>query len=271
LNFKKLLYERTATDGCPYIFCFINNGGDVIMSLIINGDDYGLRESCSLAIAEAIREGLITHTTMMSTGEYFEEAIRLAAELGFTDKIGVHLNLTEGSPLTDIMRNTPAFVRDGLFHKAYLKKPRELTDSEQTAVKAELSAQIEMIKSKGIPVFHADSHHNIHLYKPVTPLAAEVCKNNNIKRIRINRTFSTPERPIISGLTDNSRWIELGFETTSYFGRMSDLAQVIHPDDTEIMVHPDYDRNGVLIDRRGVADGYPFGDRLTDIKALFKA
>ena len=37
------------------------------------------------------------------------------------------------------------------------------------------------------------------------------------------------------------------------------------PDNTEILVHPDYDGNGVLIDRRGVRDGIPFGNPLIDL------
>ena len=39
------------------------------MSIFINGDDFGMNKSCTLAIAEAIEKGLIDGTTMMANGE----------------------------------------------------------------------------------------------------------------------------------------------------------------------------------------------------------
>lgn len=241
------------------------------MTLIINGDDFGLNESCSKAIAEAMSSGLITNTTMMATGEYFDEAVCLASDHGFTDKIGVHFNLTEGAPLTPEMKNTPAFVRDGYFHKEYLKNPRELTEREASAVLTELCAQAERIKACGIPVCSADSHHYIHTFAYIAPLVSTVCKKFDIHRIRINRTFDSEQHPVITnGRIKNSRWNEQGFETTAHFGRLADIYTDGFPDDTEIMVHPDYDKNGVLIDRTGTKDGYPIGEKLINIKSILK-
>lgn len=237
------------------------------MSLFINGDDFGMSKSCTLAIAEAIEKELIDGTTMMANGEYFDEAAALAASLGFAGKIGVHLNLTEGAPLTEEIKTVSAFVAGGRFHKEYLKKPCPLTEREQAAVFIELAAQIKRIRQAGINVIRADSHHYIHTFVHIAPLVAEVCRKNGIKRIRINRTFDTPERPIMTdGRIDNSFWCARGFETTAHFGRMSDVELGKIPDDTEIMVHPDYDKNGVLIDRTGTADGYPTGVQIKRIK-----
>ena len=230
---------------------------------IVNGDDFGLNEGCSLAIAEALQRGMITNTTMMATGEYFSEAVRLAKAQGFTDRIGVHFNLTEGRPLTEEILSVGAFVRDGRFHKEYLSRPRPLTEREENAVIRELSAQVERIADAGIRVRNADSHHYIHTFLYLAPLAARVCRAYGITRVRINRTFSTPERPIITERRiDNAWWREQGFVTTSRFGRLSDISSGAFPDDTEIMVHPDYDRNGALIDRTRVENGCPAGDML---------
>lgn len=241
------------------------------MTLIINGDDFGLNESCSKAIAEAMSNRLITNTTMIATGEYFDEAVRLARDHGFIDKIGVHFNLTEGAPLTPEMKNTPAFVRDGYFHKDYLKNPRELTGQEASAVLTELRAQAERLKASGIPVCRADSHHYIHTFVYIAPLVSAVCKEFDIPRIRINRTFDTGRHPVITnGRVKNSWWNEQGFETTAHFGRLEDIYPDGFPDDTEIMLHPDYDKNGVLIDRTGVQDGYPVGEKLVNINSILK-
>ena len=237
------------------------------MSLFINGDDFGMSKSCTLAIAEAIEKELIDGTTMMANGEDFEEAAALAASLGFAGKIGVHLNLTEGAPLTEEIKTVSAFVAGGRFHKEYLKNPCPLTEREQAAVFIELAAQIKRIRQAGINVVRADSHHYIHTFIHIAPLVAEVCRKNGIKRIRINRTFDTPDRPMITdGRIENSFWRAQGFETTARFGRMSDITPGNIPADTEIMVHPDHDKNGVLIDRTGTAHGCPAGAQLIRIK-----
>lgn len=237
------------------------------MSIFINGDDFGMNKSCTLAIAEAIEKELIDGATMMANGEYFDEAVAISLSRGFDRKIGVHLNLTEGVPLTEEIKSVTAFVNDGQFHKEYLKNPRPLSTQEQEAVCAELAAQINRIRQAGINAVRADSHHYIHTFVHIAPLVAKVCKENGIKRIRINRTFDTPDRPMITdGRIENSFWRAQGFETTAHFGRMSDITPGNIPADTEIMVHPDYDKNGVLIDRTGTAHGCPAGAQLIRIK-----
>ena len=111
----------------------------------INGDDFGMNESCTNAILRALREGMITDATMMANGSFFDEAIQMAQEYRLTDRIGVHFNLTEGLPLTSGIMSIPLFVKDGAFHRAFLRQPRELNEAERQAVFAELCAQAERI------------------------------------------------------------------------------------------------------------------------------
>ena len=85
------------------------------MKLIINGDDFGYSESCSNAIAEALRKHLITHTTMMANGESFETAVALAKQFHLESKVGIHFNLTEGKPLTAAITACAAFTANGSF------------------------------------------------------------------------------------------------------------------------------------------------------------
>ena len=236
--------------------------------VIVNSDDYGLNEHNSDAIAEAFAKGLITDTTMLANFDFFDQAVRLAEEQGFSDKIGVHLNLTEGVPLTEEIRRCPRFVTDGVFNKVYNKnRTLPLNAAEKDAIYRELTAQVERIEAAGIRITHADSHHHIHTGVFVAPIAVRVCREHGIDKMRLHRNLG--DIPACKRFVKNryNRWLkEPGFVTTRYFAYVMDLGEDAIPDDTEIMVHADYDKNGVLIDRRGMEDGYPIGYPLPDFR-----
>lgn len=238
-----------------------------MINIIINADDYGLNEHCTRAIAQAFREGLITDTTMMATGEYFDEAVELAKEQGFIDKIGIHLNLTEGEPLTEDIKSCPRFVTDGRFNKEY-NRNKKLTGEEKAAVYKELTAQVEKIQSAGIQITHADSHHHIHTGIFIAPIAVKVCKEHGINKMRLHRNLGQISAIKRFVKKRYNRWLHRqGIISTNYFAYPVDIENADIPDKTEIMVHPDFDKDGVLIDRHGVEDGFPIGTKLPDLRA----
>lgn len=237
------------------------------MSIIINADDFGLNEHCSKAIAQAFKEELITDTTMIATGEYFDEAFSLAKEQGVIDKIGIHLNLTEGEPLTEEIKSCPRFVTDGRFNKQY-NRSKPLAADEKAAIYKELTAQVEKVQRAGITITHADSHHHIHTGLFIAPIAVKVCKEYGINKIRLHRNFG--QISSIKRLVKNkyNNWLhKQGITTTDYFAYPADIENSEIPDNTEIMVHPDFDKDGNLIDRLDVENGFPVGYRLPDLKA----
>lgn len=236
------------------------------MGIIINADDYGMNERCSEAIARAFHEGLITDTTMMATGEYFDRAVILAKEQGFKDKIGIHFNLTEGEPLTEEIKKCSRFVTEGRLTRQY-NRISPLTKREKSAIYHELSAQVEKLESSGINITHADSHHHIHTGFFIAPIVTKVCKEHGINKVRLNRNLG--KISFIKSFIKNkyNRWLQKqGFVTTEFFAFSKDVADTYIPDNTEVMVHPDFDENGVLIDRRGFKDGIPFGKRIPNLR-----
>ena len=229
-------------------------------TVTINADDFGLNEHCSKAIAETFEKGLVTDTTMMATGEYFDEAVALAKERGFVDQIGIHLNLTEGVPLTDEIKRCPRFVTEGRFNKKY-DRTKRLTTEEKDAIYKELTAQTEKIQAAGITITHADSHHHIHTGLFVAPIASRVCHEHGINKIRLHRNAG--QIPLLKRIVKGifNKWLrKQGFITTDYFAYVMDIDGFKVPDNTEIMIHPDYDKDGNLIDRRGMENGSPIGN-----------
>ena len=237
-----------------------------MIRITINGDDFGLNERNSAAIAEAFDKELITDATMLANFPYFDQAVKLAEQRGFTDKIGIHFNLTAGVPLTEDIKSCQRFVTDGVFNKKY-NRTAPLSKAEKDAIYKELTAQTEKIKSAGIPINHADSHHHIHTAVFIAPIVLDVCREYGIGKIRSHRNLGTiPFYKRIVKDRFNNWLVKQGFITTKYFAYVMDIRDGDLPDDTEIMVHPDYDKNGILIDRRDMLDGMPTGYELPDFR-----
>ena len=232
--------------------------------VIINADDFGLNESCSKAISLAFERSLVTDTSIMTGGSYFDEAIRLAEKQGFSDKIGIHLNLTEGKPLTDDIKKLPDFVTDGSFNKKY-DQNKPLSPDEGEAVYRELSAQVARVEMAGIKLTR--SHHYIHNAPFIAPIAERVCGEHGIKRLRLMRNWGEmPEAERQKADSYRQALRARGFETTRFFGRLSEAADKPLPASIELLVHPDFDKDGNLIDRRGTVDGFAVGSEILSLK-----
>lgn len=216
--------------------------------LIINGDDFGLDESRTKAIYEAYQKGLITSTTMVANCEGFDLAARLATEGDIRGRVGVHFNLTEGEPLTRAMKECSLFVSGGVFI-GQINRVKPLTASGKAAVYEELTAQIEKIQAAGISVDHADSHHHMHTAIFVAPIWARVCHEHGITHVRIHR--NTGDVPIYKRLVKKlyNNWLAReSFISTEYMGSLADVKLRCGEGSLEIMVHPNYDEAGRLVD-----------------------
>lgn len=221
-------------------------------AILVNADDFGLTESCTNAIYEAFRKGLITDTTMVANGSAMEQAFALAPEL--QGRIGVHINLTEGSPLTPEMQQDPRFVCNGHFTDYFRKRSnyfRPLSAQDQQALYAEMTAQVERLLAGGIQLTHADSHHHIHWNWMLAPIFFRVCREHGITRVRchknLNGTFKLWNGLYACIYRLRLRWNH--FRCPDHF----EALRMYHscPDGiSEMMVHPDYDRSGILIDRQ---------------------
>lgn len=87
--------------------------------LIINADDFGYCKGVNYGIIEAHTDGILTSTTMMANMPGFDHAVELHRQhpkLG----IGVHLNLTTGSPVLKHL-NTIVDTEGNFRNQAYYK------------------------------------------------------------------------------------------------------------------------------------------------------
>jgi predicted glycoside hydrolase/deacetylase ChbG (UPF0249 family) len=116
--------------------------------LIVNADDYGYTAGVSAAIRRAHLEGVVTSTTVMMPMPQARPALDILKAESPGLGVGVHLTLTEGTPL-----RLPAFA-------SWNNLVSELAEIPAVALRDEWRAQIEAFLATGIPLTHLDSHHH---------------------------------------------------------------------------------------------------------------
>lgn len=238
---------------------------------IVNADDYGLTESCSKAIAEAFQKNIITSTTACANGAYIEQALVLAKEKGFMDQIGIHINLTEGRPLTQKIAQDSFFCEKGLFHGKInrLKKP---TKEQLAEIREEVIAQIERLIMIGYKISHADSHHHIHTCIYFEDTIKDVLFKYGIRKIRIHRNVGRiPLYKKIIKNWYNRKLKKQGVIVCDFFGGLGDFLGYDNCQKVcEIMVHPDYNPQGELIDRVEQKQTGNYGEILENVQTFLK-
>jgi chitin disaccharide deacetylase len=227
--------------------------------VIINADDFGLSNIVNRAILSSVERGLVNSTSIMANMPGFEEAAGLARDRDeLRGRVGVHLNLTEGKPLSQPILGCRLFCgADGLF---YFKRERPLFRLDKpvkAAAYEELRMQLEKVVGAGIKPSHLDSHHHIHTEWAVVPLVRRLAKEFRIPRIRLTRNMGwQPSYLKRLYKTVFNRWQlggHTGLSNTDLFGDIGDLVYYSRggwPEGKkiEIMVHPLFNENGELVD-----------------------
>jgi len=227
-------------------------GMDMI-KMVVNADDFGRDERVTTAILECLRRGWITQTTLMVNMPYANVAVERAREENCLDKIGLHLNFTEGFPLTDPIKQVNGICKgDGSFCRHRLGNSLFPFSREvAAAVRIETEAQIQKYLSYDLPLLHCDGHHHIHNRLQFAYVVLPILKQHGFKSVR-NR-YSIFTRPWIRGLRGRIpngvfsalAWLN-GLATTDGFGGWDgeDLNRWRSFKSVELMVHPNYDSNG---------------------------
>lgn len=213
-------------------------------NLIINADDFGISKAVNYAVMAAMDSNICTDTTLLVNFEESENAANLAISMDRTDRVGIHLNLTEGLPLSAKIRNEPRFCnQEGYFHHGKLKHIVQLSKSERIAVQEELTSQIRLSRKFGIPISHADSHNHIHEEPGLGLLVMGVLKNENIPYLRLTNNIG--KTSFVNKMYRSTYNLILGLKgltVTEYFGSLSDLNnyknEIADDSVVELMIHP---------------------------------
>jgi predicted glycoside hydrolase/deacetylase ChbG (UPF0249 family) len=155
-------------------------------NLIVNADDLAWTSGVSRGIVESHRNGIVTSTTMLANGTAFEEGARLVRFLPGLG-VGVHLNLSDGPPIsppgevTSLLDEHRQFY-GGPRHILMRLARRHLVIAE---VEREWDAQISKVRAAGIEPTHLDGHKHVHMLPKLLPVALRLAKKHRIGCIRI--------------------------------------------------------------------------------------
>jgi chitin disaccharide deacetylase len=153
--------------------------------LIVNADDFGLTAGVNRAIIEGHVQGIITSTSLLANGTAFDPAVAMASDhskLG----VGVHLNLTEGRPVSVPADVASLLNAHGLFVSGPVRQAKRVLIGRVNLreVERELRSQIEKVRAAGVQITHLDGHQHLHMLPPVLDLVIKLAREVAIGGVR---------------------------------------------------------------------------------------
>jgi len=154
--------------------------------LIINGDDFGFSSGVNQAIIEAHERGVLTSTSLMVTGDAFEEAVTLA-KAHPTLAVGLHLVLACGRSVLPPAQ-IPHLVDA---HGNFSNQPEKagiyyhFSAAARREIPLEIRAQLEKFRQTGLPLSHVDGHVHVHIQPVVLNHLVNLSDEFNIRSMRL--------------------------------------------------------------------------------------
>ena len=229
------------------------------MKIIVNADDFGKNSTVNKAIVHCFKHKLISNTTIMVNMPGFDEAVKLAKDNDFFDKVGLHLNFFAGIPLTEEMKMDSILCKNGVmtseifYHRINLFKRLKLNKTTKRNIKLECEAQVKKFIESGFTQRHLDSHGHSHTIMVFWKIIRKILKRYGFSSTRISENVS-PNKRLISKFY---KWVFNNIATSSfrrprYFCSLADFDMNLITKNVlaEIMVHPDFEGRE-LVNRYG--------------------
>jgi predicted glycoside hydrolase/deacetylase ChbG (UPF0249 family) len=207
--------------------------------IILNGDDFGYSDGVCRAIIELLDAGAISNTTLMSAAPGAQKRFKRWNVKQFAAVAGVHLQITDGKPLSG-RRSVPSLVhRDGSF------RPRsDFGDIDPVDVERECRAQIDCVgEVLGGSPSHLDTHHGFHRNERFTELYLTLAREyglpvrggENIPRQRLHAYGIRGSSCFVRGWTGQGKTTNVLKEKILEASQKMDSGDVL-----EVTTHPAY-------------------------------
>jgi predicted glycoside hydrolase/deacetylase ChbG (UPF0249 family) len=220
-------------------------------NIIANADDLGYNAAVNSAIRYCFEHGYINSCSLMTNMEGFEEAVTMIRESHTIKNIGIHINLAEGKPLTNLQGNY--FDKEGNWDVYKTNQVSNWLGSKgKSAFLNEIEAQITKAQAENITISHLDSHLHLHTLPCFYKLFLAAAKQHKLK-LRLAQTSKEGSylkyyyRKYI-----NSQFKKFGLNYSSRFETIEEYFRKNDSGNTggivELMLHPSLDPSGALTD-----------------------
>ncbi len=156
----------------------------------VTADDYGLTRAVTDTVLEAVDCGALTRVSILANGFVFDYAVAEYMKRQDRLEIGVHVNLTEGRPLTraPLLTDANGFFRytpQGLLAVYFFSFPAARA-AIYAAIQAEVEAQVEKVQTAlGGHAIAVDGHQHIHVIPFVLDVLLDMHARSRFAHIRI--------------------------------------------------------------------------------------
>jgi len=180
------------------------------MRLVLHADDFGMSVSINQGIIAGFSAGLLTSTSILANAPAAKQAAvawrildlertagRISSlgvrsrlnDFGAPFDLGVHLNLTQGRPLTGGLYPPQLLDGEGRFPGVFPLMARLATSGSryQQAIRAELSRQVEFVLDEGLPVSHLNGHQYVEMLPVVSGIVPDLLARYSIRVVRVAR------------------------------------------------------------------------------------
>jgi hopanoid biosynthesis associated protein HpnK len=154
--------------------------------LIVTADDFGLAPEVNEAVERAHREGILTAASLMVGERAVTEAAAIARRNpGLA--VGLHLTLTDGTPVLPPRRLTALVRPDGRFRDdmAWLGLTLAASRAARRQLRDEIAAQFAAFHATGLRCDHLNAHRHFHLHPMVAAVAFAAARDAGLRTVRI--------------------------------------------------------------------------------------
>jgi predicted glycoside hydrolase/deacetylase ChbG (UPF0249 family) len=170
---------------------------EVPLKVILNADDLGYSAEVNHKIFALIDRGRVTSATLLANGPAIDAATSEARRYPQAS-FGLHLNITEFSPLTDSFDLAPLLNQRGEFSS--VAHQIKYSSALRRAIFEEWCAQIRRLTELGIQVSHIDSHHHVHTIPQLFSVLKRVQMKFAIRKVRLTRNVFDRREKLRVGL-----------------------------------------------------------------------
>jgi hopanoid biosynthesis associated protein HpnK len=157
-----------------------------VTRLAITADDFGLACEVNEAVEIAVREGVLTSTSLMVRGAAAEDAVRRARKLPQL-RVGLHLVLVDGFPALSPTEIPDLVDQTGRLRRNMVRLSFALAARPglRNQMRREIEAQFEAYRRTGLPLDHVDVHKHFHLHPIVAREIIAVGRRFGMRALRV--------------------------------------------------------------------------------------